>query len=157
MSVKTIKPGIIESIVAASDLVKHRFVGFDGNYCAADNKALGISDVNSSLGEMCPVVLTGIMLIESAQALSVGDALVSSGTGADAGRAAKASNVSVASNITSSVDAGATPVTSTSANGEVVTSTSANTVSGGILPQSVNGYALDAAAGAGEFIRVKLV
>jgi len=157
MTFKTIKPGIIESIVAGSNLLKHRFVGFDGNYCVADAKALGISDVDSNSGEMCPVVLSGIMLVESAGVIAVGDPLASSGTGADAGRAVKATVLAVTSAITSSVEAGATPVTSTAANGEVVTSTSVNTVAGGVLPQAINGYALDTASGAGEFIRVKLV
>lgn len=146
MAVKTIKPGIIESIVAASNLVKQRFIGFDGNYCAANAKALGISDVDSNLGEMCPVVLTGIMLVESAGVLAVGDPLVSSGTGIDAGRALKASNAGVSSAITSTVNSGATPVTSSAANGAIVASNAVNTVLGGVLPQAVNGYALDSAA-----------
>jgi len=56
-----------------------------------------------------------------------------------------------ASDIVVSVDAGATTVTSTAANGDITT------VSGGVLPQAINGYALEAASGAGEFIEILLV
>lgn len=154
---KTNKPGMVESIVAASNLSKFRFVGFDGNYCAANAKALGVSEVDTNLGEYCPVAVSGIVLIETAGAITAGAAIVASGTGADAGKAAAAANLSVSSAITSSINAGATQVTSSAANGEIVTSTSVNTISGSVLSQTINGYALDAAAGAGEIIRIKLV
>ena len=37
---KTYKPLLIDSALAAADLEQHRFIGFDGNYCAAGAKAL---------------------------------------------------------------------------------------------------------------------
>lgn len=99
------------SIKAAVDLVKHRFIGFDGNYCAADAKARGVSAADTKAGQMCPINIAGEVLVETAGAISLG---------------AKVSSDS---------------------NGRAVTAGTGE----------VNGYAIDAAAGAGEFIRVRLV
>ena len=134
---KTYKPILIDSIIAAVDLVKQRFVGFDGNLCAADAKALGVSDADTKLGQQCPVATHGILLVETGGAVNVGDDVASDATG----RAVAATPFSV------TVPAGATPVTSDAAQPDLVEA-------GGVLPQAINGTALDAAAGPGEIIRI---
>ncbi len=137
---KTYNPVGIISITAAASIVKNRFIGFNGNICAANAKAIGVSDANSDTGEQLPVVIGGIALIASGSAVSQGNALVSNASG----KAIPATAFSV------SVPSGATPVTSNLAQPDLVEA-------GSVLPQSVNGYALDAAAGADELIRVLIV
>lgn len=141
---KTMKPGLVESILAVVNIPKHRFVGFDGNLCAANGIALGVSEVETESGQMCPVIVTGIALIESGGAISKGASLVSDSTG----KAVAASNLTVSV----SVPAGSTPVTSDAAQPNLVES-----ISGGVLPQGVNAYAIDEASGSGEIIRIKLL
>lgn len=136
---KTYKPGVVESITAAAALAAMRFIGFDGNLCGADAKALGASELATNSGEQCPVIVSGIALVESGGVITAGAALASDATG----RAVAATALSATTPI------GATPVTSTSA-------TPAMTIAGGYMPQALNGRALDAASGAGEFIRVLL-
>lgn len=142
--IKTMKPGVVESISAAANLVQHRFIGFDGNYCGADAKALGVSEVDTELSQKCPVIVTGIALVDSGGAISAGDPLVSDATG----KALVATDLSV----TVTVPAGGTNVTSDAAQPDLV-----EAIAGSKLPQAINGYALDDATGADEIIRVKLV
>jgi hypothetical protein len=67
------------------------------------------------------------------------------------------------------LDTGATPVTSSGANGDIITAAAdaiaiasgavvpaAPALTGSVLPQQINGTVLDAASGAGEFVRVLL-
>jgi hypothetical protein len=136
---KTEVPGITVSIPAAADLVKNRFIGVDGNYCAANAKALGVSQTDTKQGQQCPVVTGGVKLVESGGAVAAGEEVVSDANG----KAVAATAFSV------SVPAGGTAVTSDAAQPDL-------TEAGGVLPQALNGQALDAAAGAGELIRVKL-
>lgn len=128
------------SIQAAADLVKHRFIGFDGNLCAANAKARGVSAADTKSGQMCPLNISGEVLVESGGAITAGAALASDANG----KAVTATAFSV------TVPAGATAVTSDAAQPNLVEA-------GGYLPQAVNGYAVDAASGAGEFIRVRFV
>ena len=137
---KTWKGAVVETVLAAGNLPKGRFVGFDGNLCAQDAKALGVCLADTDQGKYAPVLLDGIAIVETGGAVNQGDAVASDAQG----RAVTASAFSV------SVPAGATNVTSTAAQPDLVEA-------GGVLPQAVNGYALDSASGAGEFIRVKLV
>ena len=137
---KAYKSALTDSITAQVDLPKGRFIGFDGNLCAQDAKALGVSEADTKAGQQCPVVVYGIAVVETGGAVNAGDAIASDSQGRAV--AATAFNVTI--------DAGATAVTSTAANGDITTE------SGGVLPQAVNGYALDSASGAGEFIRVVL-
>jgi hypothetical protein len=136
------------SIIASGAVSRNRFIGFDGALCAANARALGVSDYAVADGGDLAYKFGGIVLVESGGALSAGNAVVAGGTGADAGRAVAATTFSV----TSSVDADSTPVTSTAANGEIIT----NTLAGAVLPQVINGYVLDDASGAGELVRVLL-
>lgn len=128
------------SIQAAADLAKHRFIGFDGNLCGADAKARGVSAADTKSGQMCPINIAGEVLVESGGAITQGAAIASDALG----RAIAATAFSV------TVPAGATAVTSDAAQPNL-------TEAGGYLPQAVNGYAVDAASAAGEFIRVRLV
>lgn len=135
---KTYKSALTESIVAAADVVKNRFAGFDGNYCGADKKALGVFEVDTKTGQMAPVIVYGIALIEAAGTFAAGDKLVSDANG----KAVKATAVSV------SVPVDTTPVLSDAAQPTLV-------VAGGVLPQETNGDALDAGT-AGAIVRVRL-
>ena len=76
---ETYAPGVIYSIRAAGDLPKARFVGFDGNLCAASAKALGVTQYDFAAGEMAGVIVTGIALVEAGGAISLG-APVAAGT-----------------------------------------------------------------------------
>jgi hypothetical protein len=139
MSGKTYKPGVVESITAVAALAANLFIGFDGDVCGANKKALGSSELKADLGEQCPVIITGIALVLSGGAISVEDPLVSDANG----KSVPATAFSV------TVPSGSTPVTSDAAQPNLVEA-------GSVLPQFINGYALDAASGADELIRVKL-
>lgn len=128
------------SIQAMADLPRHRFIGFDGYLCAADAKARGVSAVDTKIGQMCPINISGEVLVESGGAITAGAAVASNAIG----QAVAATAFSV------TVPAGATTVSSDAAQPDLVEA-------GGYLPQAVNGYAIDAASGAGELIRVRLV
>ena len=78
---KTYKPLLIDSVLASADLEQHRFIGFDGNYCAAGAKALGVSDVAIEKGQYVPVAVLGILLVEAAETIAVGDAVASDADG----------------------------------------------------------------------------
>jgi len=143
------------SILAAANLDANRFAGFGGNLCAANAKAAGVVQLDTASGSYAPVMSHGVAVVESGGIFAVGDELVSDSTG----RAVKATDVSVASvlTVTASVPSGATPVTSTGAQPSLSPAgTSANTVAGSALPQKINGTALEASSGAGEFVRVVL-
>ncbi len=81
MAERTYKPGITESVKAQADLLKQRFVGFDGNYCGAGAKALGICDVEITQGQFAPVVLNGILLVETGGAVTSGAKVASDADG----------------------------------------------------------------------------
>ena len=108
---KTYNPGVTISLLAAADIVKHRFMKPDGNYAGADGLSIGVSDATTDSGRMAPVVVTGVGLIEAAGAITQGVKVYSDATGKG-------------------------------------TATGTN---------NPGGIALDAASGAGEYIRVKLV
>lgn len=128
------------SVLAAVNINKHLFVGFDGSICAANAKAVGVSEVNTNAGEMAGIIISGVALIKTGGAVSAGAALVSDSSG----RAAAATA------LTFTIPSGSTNVTSSSAQ-------PALTKAGSVLPQVINGYAMDAASGADEIIRVLLV
>jgi len=136
----TYKPVLAISIGAAVDLEPHRFVGPDGNYPAAGGFAVGVTEVEAAQGRQAPVIALGTALVEAAEAIAKGDPITTD----NQGRAVKASDLAV------SIDTGGTSVTSTAANGDITT------ISGGVLPQKVLGYALTAASGAGDIIEVLL-
>jgi hypothetical protein len=110
---KTEQPILITSITAAADFTnsKNIFIGFDGNICGNGAKALGVLNANTALNEQTPVTSSGIILVLSGAAVSLGDKIQSN------------------------------------ASGKAITFASGE----------ANGYALDAATGADELIRVKLI
>jgi hypothetical protein len=158
--VKTYTPAITVSWLAAAALVARRFIGFDGNLCGAAAKALGVSELATAINEYCPVITDGIALVESGGILAAGNPVVSDSTGRAVAAAVFAAAAPVVDDSKLSIDTGATPMTSSAANGGVITAASgllaAPVLTGSTLPQAVNGWVLDAASGAGEFVRVKL-
>lgn len=91
MKNKGYKPLLIESIKASSDIEQHRFIGFDGNYCAAGAKALGVSDVSTEKDQFAPVAIYGILLVEASGTISAGDSISSNADG----RAVKTSDSAI--------------------------------------------------------------
>lgn len=81
MTTKTYTPILIDSVKIAANLQQHRFIGFDGNYCAAGAKALGVVDVSTSKGEYAPVAVLGTLLVEAGGTVAVGDAVASDAYG----------------------------------------------------------------------------
>jgi len=125
-------------ITAAAALYANLFVGYDGNPCAANAKALGVPIFDSAPGDVAAVYTAGnIIPVIAGAAVTVGAPVASDASS----RAVPAPPLGVA--------AGATGVQSTAANGSIL--------SGGAPPVAINGYALDAAAQAGALIRVLLV
>ncbi len=81
MANKTYAPLLIQSIKAAADLEQHRFIGFDGSYCAAGAKAYGVADVATEIGQLAPVALFGNLLVIAGGTISAGDAVASDENG----------------------------------------------------------------------------
>ena len=69
---KSQKVNLVESVVAAVDLTRRRFVGFDGNVCAAGVKSLGTLAATTAAGEQAPVDSLGVILVEAAGAIALG-------------------------------------------------------------------------------------
>ena len=81
MANKLYKPVLIDSIEAATNIDEHRFIGFDGKHCAAGAKALGICDVSTEQGQIAPVGVLGIFLVEAADSITAGDEIASDADG----------------------------------------------------------------------------
>ncbi len=81
MTNKTYQPLLIHSVKASSDLKEHRFVGFNGNYCAAGDKALGVCDVSTENGQYAPVGVFGFLLVEAGGVIEAGSAVTSDANG----------------------------------------------------------------------------
>ncbi len=78
---KTYIPILITSVEAKEDLKEHRFIGFDGKYCKAGKKAMGVVDVTTEEGQMTPVAVLGVLLVEAAENIAVGDVITSDNYG----------------------------------------------------------------------------
>jgi hypothetical protein len=74
-------PGVIASIAAAAALVAKRFVGVDGNYCAAGAQPIGVSINPVDSGEQVGVMVSGIAILESGAAVTAGSYVQSDSTG----------------------------------------------------------------------------
>lgn len=81
MANKLYKPVLIDSIEAAEDIEQNRFIGFDGKYCKEGEKALGVCDVSTEQGQLAPIGVLGIFLIESADSITAGDEIASDANG----------------------------------------------------------------------------
>jgi hypothetical protein len=132
------RPLLIMSVTAVGAITQYRGVGYNGAQATvAGQKTLGFARRNGATGTDVDLVSKGTATAEVGAAVAVGAALAVDSVG----RVVTATAVQIA--------AGATAVTSAAANG-------AGTISGGDLPQFVVGYALTAAAAAGETIEILL-
>lgn len=69
---KTQQPILTTSITAASDLAPNRFIGFDGDPCAAGAKAIGVAEMEAAAGEQATSNTLGIILVEAGGAIAAG-------------------------------------------------------------------------------------
>jgi hypothetical protein len=145
-------------IVASGAVAQYRGVGFNqAQATVSAQKIMGIARRSGASGAELEVVTKGTAIAEAGAAIAVGAALVMD----TSGRVITASAVAIAQGAiavgTLAIAAGAVAVLSTAANGAIITgapTVGTPTISGGDLPQYIVGYALQAAAGAGEFIEV---
>jgi len=80
-NVKLYKPILIDSVKVQEDVVKQRFIGFDGKYCTAGTKAYGVSDVEIDAGQWAPVAISGILLIEAGGTITAETPITSDANG----------------------------------------------------------------------------
>lgn len=126
------------TIKATAAVTAKRFIGYNGQHCAANAKAVGVSAFDAASGEPITVYGAGnIVPVTAGGAISAGAYVASDANG----KAVAASPLSV------SVPAGATQVTSTAAQPDLVEA-------GGYLPQAVNGLAMESATADGDTILV---
>lgn len=81
MAERLYKPLLIDTVKAAVNIDKQRFIGFDGNYCGANVKAYGVSDVEIEAGQYAPVALFGILLVKTGGAITAGTRVASDASG----------------------------------------------------------------------------
>ncbi|MEI8390815.1 MAG: capsid cement protein [bacterium] len=81
MAERLYKPLLIDTLKAAVNIEKQRFIGFDGNYCGANAKAYGVSDVEIEAEQYAPVALFGILLVKTAGAITAGTRVASDANG----------------------------------------------------------------------------
>ena len=81
MANKLYQPLLIESVKATANIEQHSFIGFDGAYCGAGAKALGVSDVTIDNGQYAPVAVLGTLLVLSGGMITVGDPVASDANG----------------------------------------------------------------------------
>lgn len=89
---KTQQPVLTTSILAVDGLTAQRFAGLDGKVCAAGAKALGVCDADTGAGEMAPVHVLGIVLVETAGAVTAATEVQSDAEGRAVPKAAGISN-----------------------------------------------------------------
>ena len=109
----TEQPILITSIQCkeTGGIIKNRFISFQGTFGAEGTKSLGVVNADTNVGEMTPVTVKGIAIVQTAYPITVGQAVQAF----DDGTAAP-------------LDAG-----------------------------PIEGYAMDAASAAYQFIRILLV
>lgn len=81
MTNKLYKPLLIETVKATVNIEQHRFIGFDGKYCANGKKALGVSDVSTEQNQAAPVAVLGILIVTAGDTITQGDAITSNEEG----------------------------------------------------------------------------
>lgn len=81
MAEKLYKPLLIDSIKATANLPKQKFIGFDGGVCTAGGKAYGVCDVEIDSGQLAPVGVLGVLLVEAGGAIAQGASVTSDATG----------------------------------------------------------------------------
>jgi len=80
------------SVVAAVELTRRRFVGFDGNVCANGAKALAVVEADTAAGNVAPANVQGVILVEAGAAISAGAEVQSDASGKAITKAAGVSN-----------------------------------------------------------------
>lgn len=81
MGEKLYKPLLIDSITAAEDLPKQRFIDFTGLICKSGQKAFGVCDVETDSEQLAPVGVIGILLVEAGDTIAAGDSISSDDEG----------------------------------------------------------------------------
>lgn len=66
----TEQPILITSITATEDLVKNTCVGFNGQKLIANQPCLGIVSADTAQGEECPVMVNGIAIVKTDDAVN---------------------------------------------------------------------------------------
>lgn len=157
---KTHQPILTTSLTAAADTDPNLFIDFSGAVCGTQGmKPLGVSEVKTLSGEQLGVICQGIAVVLSGGAITKGVAVITNNAGKAIAASALACATTTTTDGTVTVPSGATPVTSDAAQPTLVVdlaSDSTSTLSGAVPPDEIVGYALDAASGAGEYIRVLL-
>jgi hypothetical protein len=77
----TINRGLAASILATADVLAHRFVRANGIAATANQRAIGVSELEANNGEPITVLFDGMALIEAGAAVAVNDLVTSDATG----------------------------------------------------------------------------
>lgn len=83
---------LVGSILAATDLTRRRFVGFDGNLCAAGVKALGVVEADTEAENVAPANVLGVILVEAGAVIAAGAEVQSDADGKAITKAAGVAN-----------------------------------------------------------------
>ena len=89
---KTQQVILTTSVVAIANQTRRRFVGFDGNVCAAGVKALGVVEADTESGGVAPANVQGVILVEAGVAIAVGAEVQFDATGRAITKAAGVAN-----------------------------------------------------------------
>ena len=73
MTNKLCKPLLIDTIKATEKIEAHRFISFRGSFCNGNPKAYGVSEIDAEIGELIPVAISGVLLVEAGGTITVGD------------------------------------------------------------------------------------
>jgi hypothetical protein len=73
----TEQPILITSIKCTEPggIIRNRFISFQGAFGAEGTKTLGVVNADTNVGEMTPVTVKGIAIVQTAYAISVGQAI----------------------------------------------------------------------------------
>lgn len=72
---KTQKVVLTDSVQALADIAARRLVGMSGQPAAAGAQVYGVAEADTAAGNMAPVNVLGVLLVEAGAALSAGDEL----------------------------------------------------------------------------------
>ena len=89
---KTQQVILTTSVIAAAELIRRRFVGFNGNVCAAGVKALGVVEADTENGGVAPANVLGVILVEAGAAIAAGAEVQSDASGKAITKAAGVAN-----------------------------------------------------------------
>ena len=75
----TEQPILITSIICKEPggIIKNRFINFQGAFGSEGTKSLGVVNADTNLGEMTPVTVKGIAIVQTGFAIAVGQAIQS--------------------------------------------------------------------------------